>query len=1154
MTWQLAEPAEAVFLTAEEYGLRLRSRTVDFGSAVSLSAVKPRTRLGRLLPALTVQLLELGFAVIDGKSLRIPYPDFVELEINEIDAFQEILPWSPFLLEIETSGTLGNAGFRYNLRFYLGNEQVHLERIGCFVRRGKTLYRLDRQTFALIEAIYTFNSLADADKKNATNVLLRFAEIKGLSEGVGAEIDSFISQNKVIVPSRIGLDLIIEGDKRITFVPKIDGVSSEGMKKAFLLSGDDTDVYNLDTPEGGRVRVVLDETQKEVFRRMRKIRKIGGADKAKVLSNPNSIFDGVAGAVDVDLQEFGPRVRGIGDFPFVSQPFGSYGTTGIFDDPDSDVVGQKRRKLNIGIKCQNIDGREEDVLFETRDELLKFRNTARLAFENGEGAVEFKETNIIVDKEFILGIDALVERVTKPKRERDEESSKQYLLIYTNEAELEYEDPDREAISESAFFIPTALKADVSLKVHQKEGVRWLQQNFLTSNRRGCLLADEMGLGKTLQILTFLAWLIEKGEIGAIAAPWKPILIIAPVSLLENETWVNDMKNFFRGDGEIFTPCLTLHGNKLKDMKMSGETGREVEVQKATLDLEKLRQHRIILTNYETIVNYQFSFALMKSDWSVVVTDEAQEYKTSSTKISHALKSLSPKFRIACTGTPVETKLGDVWNIFDFLQPGKPLGSASEFSKEYERPLADSEDNNHTQVLDKLRDRLKLNESDGYLFRRDKSALKDLPKKHEHKEYCNLSSGQRERYLDFINRASVGGEDNHPFALIHQIMKLYQHPALLPRYQPFDKDNIHEALEMCPKLEKVMSILHEIRAKQEKALIFTRSLDMQLLLKSVLDTTFKKDTDIVNGLSSRRGSAKNVNNSRKEMINRFRNSKGFDVIILSPDVAGIGLTLVEANHVIHYGRWWNPAKEAQATDRVYRIGQKKDVHVYYPIARDPEGKFKTFDEKLDDLIERRRTLAADFLAPIPGEDKLEQELLTDILHDGSSAITNAPIKYVTKEDVKTLPWDRFESLVALIEQKQGCKSVLLLCPGAYGFDVLSMNGNELRLIQCKHTLWDASVEADVIVETISALDSYRGRLLRDIASKTAMKPILVTNGKFTRAARQEALTRDVQLVSSQDFWQLLEKHPCTLAEIEIMESRRLRSFSEVKAAIIRGNT
>src|SRR2546425_5092239 len=114
------------------------------------------------------------------------------------------------------------------------------------------------------------------------------------------------------------------------------------------------------------------------------------------------------------------------------------------------------------------------------------------------------------------------------------------------------------------------------------------------------------------------------------------------------------------------------------------------------------------------------------------------------------------------------------------------------------------------------------------------------------------------------------------------------------------------------------------------------------------------------------------------MVQRFRDHSGFNVIVLSPDVAGIGLTLVEANHVIHYGRWWNSAKESQATDRVYRIGQMRDVHVYYPIATDPEGAFEAFDEKLDALIQRRRQLAQDFLAPMPREEALERELLTDL--------------------------------------------------------------------------------------------------------------------------------------------------------------------------------
>ena len=164
----------------------------------------------------------------------------------------------------------------------------------------------------------------------------------------------------------------------------------------------------------------------------------------------------------------------------------------------------------------------------------------------------------------------------------------------------------------------------------------------------------------------------------------NPILIVAPVMLLENEVWTGDMKRFFRGDGNVFQPWITLHGRELQRLRRPG-SGRETVVGEAALDIEAFRQNRVVLTNYETVTNYQHSFAKMRDRWSVVVTDESQEYKTPNTKVSHALKSLDPRFRIACTGTPVETRLLDVWNVFDFLQPGRLLGSAAEFSKEYER-------------------------------------------------------------------------------------------------------------------------------------------------------------------------------------------------------------------------------------------------------------------------------------------------------------------------------------------------------------------------------------------------------------------------------------------------------------------------------------
>jgi superfamily II DNA or RNA helicase len=546
-----------------------------------------------------------------------------------------------------------------------------------------------------------------------------------------------------------------------------------------------------------------------------------------------------------------------------------------------------------------------------------------------------------------------------------------------------------------------------------------------------------------------------------------------------------------------------------------------------------------------TRYNYQYSFAMMKDSWSVVITDEAQEYKTPNTKISHALKSLSPKFRIACTGTPVETRLIDIWNIFDFLQPGR-LGSASEFSKQYERPILNETGTHLTETLGQLRDKLYFGQQKAFVLRRDKTQLNDLPEKHEHKVFCNLSPEQCERHIDFVGRARAGGEGNHPFAMIHQLMKLYQHPDLLPEYMGLDSSHVDEACKKAPKLEKIMEILSDIRAKGEKALIFTRSLDMQQILATVISAKFGINVDIINGGTNRKGATRSVNNTRKNIVERFRNSKGFYVLVLSPDVAGIGLTLVEANHVIHYGRWWNPAKEAQATDRVYRIGQTKDVHVYYPIATAPNGVFKTFDEKLDALIQRRRELAADFLAPMPDDNENLKELWEDTIGDKKEAGSAKPL---TKDEIRLLPWDRFESLIALIEEKRDKKSVLTPRSGDYGIDVISISGNQMLLIQCKHTNWDAVIDNDVIAETINAFDNYRGRWLRAIANKISLKAALVTNGKLTKTAVTQAKTYDIQIISGNDLWKSLEDTPCSFAEVEMMENRRMANMRDVQSEI-----
>ena len=269
--WLLAEPATSVHLLAESDGIWLRGPGLAWDHPPPRVGWTPLTRLGRLLPTVIPQLCELGLATMADDGVRMAYADFTTFETHDIDAFTDVVPWAPFTLELAAHRWLGAADFRYNYRFYLGLRHVSLIRRGCFVRQGTTMYRLDTQTFAMIEAIDAFNALP-ADAKTSPEAFLRFATVKGLAEGVGAQLDRYLAEERVLVPSRVGLDLIVENDGRISFAPKIDGVESDTMRQAFFALDDVETVYALDDPGGGRLRVVLDEQQREVLRRMQRVR------------------------------------------------------------------------------------------------------------------------------------------------------------------------------------------------------------------------------------------------------------------------------------------------------------------------------------------------------------------------------------------------------------------------------------------------------------------------------------------------------------------------------------------------------------------------------------------------------------------------------------------------------------------------------------------------------------------------------------------------------------------------------------------------------------------------------------------------------------------------------------------------------------------
>jgi len=1089
------------------------------------------SRFERILPALLLQLedMEIGRKSAEN-NWCIPYENFIELEDKGIDAFDSICKWSPLTVELESTRWLGAPDFRYTYRFHLGLAPVAVERRGCFLNLRNDVLRLDADTFTLVQAIDEFNSTAPGDR--ISSALLEFSKIKGLATSIGAKLDKYIGAERVLLPSKLGVDIIAEEGGRISFVPKVEGVPQEGLTRAFFASDDIESVYAVDDDSGGRIRVIFDETQQEVLRRIQRVRHLGGKSKAEVMRDPAVLFDGVSGAVEF---AFGPRVIGVGDFPFTVRPYMD-ARTGILDATSSG--SSEPCPPEYGIECQYPDGSNERIKFSSRDDLLKFRNEVAGAEGRGIGTVNLTGKTILLTPQLGPALDELLEVQKNSKRHRkgnEDKSPGKYVLIYTNEAQLEYQlESGRVEPRGRSTSLPTTFSAKA--KPHQSVGYEWLRTNYDRS-RSGCLLADDMGLGKTLQVLLFIAHLIESGDISgnkgsADLPPWNPILIVTPVILIENATWETDMQEFFSEDGSVFEPLLVLHGATIKRFRSPSIQGREIGIGQAALLLGELRKYKVILTNYETVVNYQHSFA--RIPWSLVVTDEAQEYKTPSTKVSHAMKALTARFRIACTGTPVETKLFDIWNLFDFLQPGPLLGSATDFRGNYEPSVQDCN-------LPKLKERLKLGASDAHLLRRNKAdVLVDLPPKYEHYLESKLSQTQVDWHIDLLDRRSGSKPESHPFSILDSLMKVSQHPALVPRFEPTTPA---EAIHNCPKLESVIQCLREIRLKREKALIFARSTTMQQLLALTLEHVFKFPVHIVNGATGkdvRRG----VNNSRRSIVDAFRKSIGFNVLILSPDVAGIGLTIVEANHVIHYGRWWNPAKESQATDRVYRIGQTKPVHVYYPVSKHPEGTFPSFDEKLDALLTKRKKLAADFLAPMPDEEELQSELLRSL---GVSGESIPPQQLITIEDLSKMTWDRFESLVALIEEKYGRNVWLSPKSGDGGIDVVAQLGSEIRLIQCKHSQWAHAIDNEVLAELISSSDAFRASV--HLTGYT-IKPVLITNSTVPRKVLKFGHDRDVEVISITSFDPYLGRLQCSRAEVEVLEQRRYPSIARLKQDLI----
>ncbi|WFC86305.1 DEAD/DEAH box helicase [Enterobacter roggenkampii] len=637
----------------------------------------------------------------------------------------------------------------------------------------------------------------------------------------------------------------------------------------------------------------------------------------------------------LDLNKYSDRVIGIGEFEKISSPYLVKSESENWL-PDN-LVKEMYEAMFSG---WDLDNHQHFHELETRLEDAKASDAPEVAMPWNDNLLPREEAEVFHEKwKKKIDAETSITANTEPV-------SRAVLLIEQNIEQALYVKQRRTSLLEAHLAeaeLPMILKDSIQLREHQCKGVAWLQQLYLKSptETTGCLLADDMGLGKTLQILTFLIWHRERFP----DAP--PSLIVAPVSLLDN--WEREVGNFFLREQ---VSILKLYGNELREKKCAKES---IPFELKSKGIKNLLQNdwvgeaQIVLTTYETLRDQEFSLA--RQPWSIMVCDEAQKIKNPAALITQSAKAIQAQFKVACTGTPVENTLVDLWCLFDFVQPGL-LGALNNFGKDFLRPIEQQSDD---KVLESLR---KLIEPQT-LRRTKEEVAKDLPEKIEDKSCKHLSMLplQRDLYTHSVVSWQNQQEISEGLAQRGAGMLGLLHRLKLICAWPYSVSADLRLRNDAPKVKWLLDTLNNIRqSSDDKVIIFTELRDIQRELQHLVSQHFGFKPFIINGdTSTKSGSDQN----RQSLIDNFQSSPGFNVIILSTIAVGFGVNVQKANHVIHFTRCWNPAKEDQATDRAYRIGQQKDVYVYYPTVRDSQ--LMTFEETLDELLNRRRALARDML-------------------------------------------------------------------------------------------------------------------------------------------------------------------------------------------------
>ena len=980
-----------------------------------------------------------------------------------------------------------------------------------------------------------------SDRSEYDDLALVYAFQQAQEKGASISLGHFQKLN-IRVPESITVEAELDGNGRLILTPQMgQAATHERMQKVLGQLMDETatslriddEIILFDKPRMAAVREVL---------RNRVINK----DKINAfLKNPTAFID--ASLVNLDLG-FSARVKGATRFRHAY--FGETDQSGI--DWFSTRFGASEilspKKLDQVI-------RDDEQLKAFRDVFEKARQTGAQEVEFGGKIFDVSDVDAVnaaikqVGEGFLKvdsgreddNVEGSVGGINKPDDDQRGPEELAVVDIQLNDEDLETPSETLEKVIQHVLVDEARLDWSNYLRKpfpHQTFGTRWILGLALDKKHLGGgLLADDMGLGKTFMSLAAMDHLYKDCRKNNTVE--KPCLVVAPLSLLQN--WADEVEQTFN-DSPFSDVVILQSDGRLNEFRLGGVETKNQSLEEdskgeiryslkigssfANQRLDTAR--RLVITTYQTLRDYQFS--LCSVDWGMVVFDEAQNIKNPNALQTRAAKGIKADFRLIATGTPVENSLADFWCLMDTACPGY-LDSYQKFRDAYIIPIlrAAGDEVEHVRGLvgRQLREyvgslmlrRVKDDNLDGLPDKTVFVGMEDSGWEHLPSLQSVLRDGQLESY-DSILANAANSESNVVLASLQRLRDVSLHPRLVfggGLDLSGTHGNLTTLMRESGKLQSLLAILDDIRNHKEKCIIFVINKKLQTFLSIALSKTYSlPPISVINGdakaVAKRAGSQ-----TRKSMIETFEGNEGFNLIIMSPIAAGVGLNVVGANNVIHLERHWNPAKEAQATDRVYRIGQTRNVNVFIPLIHHPE--FQSFDVNLHQLLSKKSLLKDAVVTP-------EQVLPAP---EGFQQGSWSPIRHIRAEDLAKLSWGQFEALSAelMLREFQAENCWLTHSGGDYGADVILIRGISATLIQCKHTKTGAYDGYRAVTEVYSARVKYQEELGKEIQSL-----LFVTNAtRLSTKTRDVARQYSVQVLDGKSLSDLLDKHPVTLADV-----------------------